>query len=62
MWYETFIMEMGTLTFPVVISSIMEEEKQLALELAMSSMDELLKMCQISEPPGSETTRMGKKC
>ncbi|XAR70663.1 hypothetical protein NMG60_11027585 [Bertholletia excelsa] len=29
---------------------IMEEEKPLAMELAVSSMDELVKMCQVAEP------------
>ncbi|XP_057475652.1 LOW QUALITY PROTEIN: homeobox-leucine zipper protein ROC3-like [Actinidia eriantha] len=40
---------------------IMEEEKQLALELAMSSMDELVKMCQISEPLWIRNDENGKE-
>ncbi|GFZ15515.1 homeobox-7 [Actinidia rufa] len=40
---------------------IMEEEKQPALELAMSSMDEIVKMCQISEPLWIRNNENGKE-
>ncbi|XP_015897558.3 homeobox-leucine zipper protein ROC3 [Ziziphus jujuba] len=36
--------------FPETTGQLMEEEKSLALDLAMSSMDELIKMCQSSQP------------
>ncbi|KAA8522012.1 hypothetical protein F0562_012674 [Nyssa sinensis] len=40
---------------------ILEEEKSLALELAMSAMDELVKMCQTSEPLWVRSNDNGKE-
>ncbi|KAK9274468.1 hypothetical protein L1049_021716 [Liquidambar formosana] len=39
---------------------VLEEEKPLALELAMSSMDELVKMCQATEPLWVRSKENGK--
>ncbi|KAI3453370.1 hypothetical protein Pfo_010033 [Paulownia fortunei] len=40
---------------------ILEEEKALALDLAVSSMDELVKMCHTAEPLWVRATDMGKQ-
>ncbi|KAF2308741.1 hypothetical protein GH714_015154 [Hevea brasiliensis] len=40
----------GTSSFAEAGLVLMEEEKTLAMELAMSSIDELVKMCQATEP------------
>uniref|UniRef100_A0A7N0U4G3 START domain-containing protein n=1 Tax=Kalanchoe fedtschenkoi TaxID=63787 RepID=A0A7N0U4G3_KALFE len=40
---------------------IMEEEKQLALELAMSSMDELVKMCRVGQPLWCQCKETGRE-
>ncbi|OIT06412.1 PREDICTED: homeobox-leucine zipper protein HDG5 [Nicotiana attenuata] len=40
---------------------ILEEEKSIAMELALSSMDELVKMCQAADPLWIRTTDSGKE-
>ncbi|CAI9755331.1 unnamed protein product [Fraxinus pennsylvanica] len=47
--------------FPTGNALILEEEKALAVELAMSSMDELVKMCQTGEPLWIRATDTGKE-
>lgn len=47
--------------FPAGNALILEEEKALAVELAMSSMDELMKMCQTGEPLWILATDTGKE-
>lgn len=41
--------------------ALMEEEKSLALDLAMSSMDELVKMCQSSQPLWIRNSENGRE-
>lgn len=40
---------------------VLEEEKSLALQLAISSVDELVKMCQLGEPLWIPNTENGKE-
>ncbi|KAE9446219.1 hypothetical protein C3L33_21884, partial [Rhododendron williamsianum] len=47
--------------FPSSGDLIMEEEKPLALDLAMSSMDELVKLCQTDEPLWMQSNGNGKQ-
>lgn len=47
--------------FPTGNSLMLEEEKALAVELAISSMDELVKMCQTGKPLWIRATDTGKE-
>lgn len=47
--------------FPSSGDLIMEEEKPLAMDLAMSSMDELVKLCQTDEPLWTQSNGNGKQ-
>ncbi|KAJ9135104.1 hypothetical protein P3X46_032323 [Hevea brasiliensis] len=51
----------GTSSFAEAGLVLMEEEKTLAMELAMSSIDELVKMCQATEPLWIRNNENGKE-
>ncbi|OMO93347.1 hypothetical protein COLO4_16955 [Corchorus olitorius] len=48
-------------SFPENNLIIVEEEKNVAMELAMSSMDELVKMCRVNEPLWIRSNENGKE-
>ncbi|KAJ0051460.1 hypothetical protein Pint_03497 [Pistacia integerrima] len=50
-----------TSNFPESGLVLMEEEKSLAMELAISSMDELVKMCRVNEPLWIRNNENGKE-
>lgn len=55
------VMFPGTSSFAEEDLVLMEEEKTLAMELAMSSIDELVKMCQATEPLWIRNSENGKE-
>lgn len=50
-----------TSNFPEVGLLLMEEEKSLAMELCISSMDELVKMCRLNDPLWFRNNENGKE-
>lgn len=50
-----------TSNFPESGLVLMEEEKSIAMELAISSMDELVKMCRLNEPLWIHNSENGKQ-